>query len=104
VKAKEGNLPVRSESTRETIAQHLRQAPLTARELSERVRIPEREVAGHLDHLARSARARGEELVVTPARCLGCDFVFEGRDRLTKPGKCPKCRATRIAPPMFALR
>jgi predicted Zn-ribbon and HTH transcriptional regulator len=95
--------PERTETVREAIAAELRGAPVTARELSERVGIPEREVGDHLEHLARSARGRGEHLVVEPPRCLACGFAFEGRDRPEKPGKCPSCRATRIAPPRFSL-
>jgi predicted Zn-ribbon and HTH transcriptional regulator len=94
----------RGETVRAAIAAELRREALTARELSERIHIAEREVAGHLEHLARSARAQGERLEITPARCLGCDFQFEGRDRLTRPGRCPQCRATRITPPRFMLR
>jgi predicted Zn-ribbon and HTH transcriptional regulator len=95
--------PERTETVRDAIAAELRGQPLTARELSERVRIPEREVADHLDHLARSARGRGERLVVAPPRCLACGFAFDVRERFTRPGKCPSCRATRIAPPRFSL-
>ena len=95
--------PSRTETVREAIAAELRGGPVTARELSERVHLPEREVADHLEHLARSARGRGERLVVEPPRCLGCGFVFEGRDRPGKPGKCPACRATRIVPARFSL-
>jgi predicted Zn-ribbon and HTH transcriptional regulator len=94
--------PARSETVRESIRAALREATLTARELSERVRLSEREVAGHLEHLAR-ARRDGERLVIDPARCLACGFTFTGRDRVTKPGRCPACRETRIAPPRFAL-
>jgi predicted Zn-ribbon and HTH transcriptional regulator len=97
------HVPERTETVRDAIAAELRGEPLTTHELSERVRIPEREVADHLEHLARSARGRGERLVVTPPRCLACGFVFEARDRLTRPGKCPSCRASRIAPPRFSL-
>jgi transcriptional regulator len=93
----------RTDTIREAIAAELRQGSLTARELSERVRISEREVAGHLEHLARSARSRGQRLEVAPARCLGCGFAFETRERPTKPGRCPSCRATRISPPRFTL-
>jgi predicted Zn-ribbon and HTH transcriptional regulator len=96
-------LSERTETVREAIAAELRGEPLTARELSERVRIPEREVAEHLEHLARSARGRGERLVVTPPCCVACGFAFQGRDRPGKPGKCPSCRATRIVPPRFSL-
>lgn len=93
----------RTETVRDAIAAELRREALTARELSERVRVSEREVVGHIEHLARSARGRGERLQVQPAHCLGCGFAFEGRDRVTKPGRCPSCRATRIAPPRFSL-
>jgi predicted Zn-ribbon and HTH transcriptional regulator len=46
-------------------------------------------------HLIRSARAAGREVMIEPARCRGCGFAF-GEDRLSKPGKCPVCRGTRI--------
>ena len=94
----------RTATIRAALAAELRGPELTARELSERVGVPEREVAGHLQHLERSARASGEKLAVAPPRCLGCGFVFESRDRLTRPGRCPSCRATRISPPRFSLR
>lgn len=97
------DLPERGETARESLAAALRGAPLTARELSERVRLSEREVIGHLEHLGRSARARGERLVIQPAACLGCGFAFEARERAGKPGRCPSCRATRISPPRFSL-
>jgi predicted Zn-ribbon and HTH transcriptional regulator len=95
--------PERNDTIRDAIATELRREALTARELSERVHVPEREVTEHVAHLARSARGRGERFVVVPSRCLGCGFTFEARDRLTRPGKCPSCRATRIAPPRFSL-
>ncbi len=46
-------------------------------------------------HAIRSARAAGHHVVVEPARCRTCGFVF-GEDRLSKPGKCPVCRGTRL--------
>ena len=79
----------------------LRQGPATARELSERAHVSEKEVRLHLQHLIRSARTRGEQVTIEPARCEGCGFVFEGRDRLGKPGRCPVCRGSHIRPPRF---
>jgi predicted Zn-ribbon and HTH transcriptional regulator len=95
--------PDRAETIREAIAAALREEPLSARDLSERLGIAEREVGPHLEHLGRSVRARGERLVLEPPRCLGCGFVFAERARPTKPGRCPECRATRIAPPRFSI-
>ena len=36
-----------------------------------------------------------------PAECLACGFAFRKRDRLTTPGRCPRCRAERIRPAEF---
>lgn len=96
--------PVESHATlRAALRETLRGGPLTARELSARVRIPEKQVAGHLEHLARSARAAGERLLLEPARCLDCGFVFRKRDRLTRPSRCPVCRGERLDAPRFSL-
>jgi predicted Zn-ribbon and HTH transcriptional regulator len=81
----------------------LGEGPLTARELSARVGISEKEVAGHLAHLARSLRQRGEQLRVEPPRCLACGFVFKERTRLDKPSRCPECKSERLAPSRFAI-
>lgn len=76
---------------------------LGVRELSQRAHVSEKEAAEHLAHLGLSATARGERLVIEPSRCLSCGFTFEDRTRTTRPGKCPQCRATRIAPPRFRI-
>ena len=76
----------------------------TARELSQKAGLAEKDVIHHLEHLSRSARGRGEKLVVEPSACLACEFVFRDRERLAKPGSCPKCGGTRIAPPRFLLQ
>jgi len=46
-------------------------------------------------HLIRSARAAGHKVTIEPARCRSCGFTF-GQDKLSKPGKCPMCRGTRL--------
>ena len=62
----------RGETVRASIAAALRRGALSAREISEQVRIAEREVADHLAHLERSAKAQGERLLIEPARCKAC--------------------------------
>jgi predicted Zn-ribbon and HTH transcriptional regulator len=59
-----------------------------------------------LRHVERTARGAGERLVVSPARCLACDFVFRARERrhLHAPGRCPQCRSERIADPTFRIQ
>jgi predicted Zn-ribbon and HTH transcriptional regulator len=77
--------------------------PLTAREVSARVGIGEKEVAEHLEHLARSLRHSADCLLVEPARCLACGFVFKERTRLRRPSKCPACKSQRLRPSRFQV-
>lgn len=56
-----------------------------------------------LQHMLRSAAARGDAIDLLPARCKACGFEF-GTDRLAKPGRCPSCKASRIQEAMIAIR
>lgn len=93
----------RHETVRRSIESALSDNALTARELSVLVSIREREVAAHLEHLARSLPTRGRRLVSEPARCAACDFEFEGRERASRPSRCPKCKSERIQPAAFRI-
>jgi hypothetical protein len=88
---------------RQRLEDALRGGPVTAKDLSRAVGIREHEVAGHLAHLARSLRARGERLAMTPPECLDCGFAFPGRERSTRPARCPRCRSRRITLPEFGV-
>jgi predicted Zn-ribbon and HTH transcriptional regulator len=74
------------------------------RDLSELVRVSERDLPNHLEHLSRTLRRRGERLVIEPAACRSCGYLFRSRARFKRPGRCPKCRRTHIAPARFRLR
>ena len=102
-KPRSNQLTERHTSIRSALKQVLSQGPFSARELSARVGISEKEVAGHLEHLARSLRQSGERLRVEPAECLACGFVFKERARLTKPSKCPRCRGQRLESSRFFI-
>jgi len=60
------------------------------------------DVEDDLRHALRSARAAGHAIVVEPARCKSCGFVFDD-DRLSKPGKCPDCHGTRLFEPQIRI-
>ena len=74
----------------------------SAKELSGLISISEKEIYDHLEHVRRSMH-RGGRLVVTPAECRKCGFVFSKRERLKKPGRCPVCRAESIREPLFSI-
>ena len=60
------------------------------------------DVEEDLRHALRSARAAGHQVTVIPARCRSCGFTFD-QQKLSKPGKCPACRGTRIYEPQIFI-
>jgi transcriptional regulator len=76
--------------------------PRTASSLARELGLDRRDMEDDLRHMIRSARASGHEVIVEPARCKGCGFVFE-EDRLLKPGRCPACRESRIYEPLIRV-
>ena len=60
------------------------------------------DVEDDLRHAIRSARAQGHHVLVIPARCKSCGFVF-GEDKLSKPSRCPACKGTRLFEPMLQI-
>ena len=60
------------------------------------------DVEDDLRHMIRSARAAGHDVIVEPARCRSCGFVF-GEEKLSKPGKCPQCRSTWLYEPQVRV-
>jgi hypothetical protein len=77
-----------------------RMLPLSEIARLERVRV--QDLADDLEHLRKSLRQAGMKLVVEPATCQKCEFVFT-KGRLVKPGRCPKCRSTWIDEPRVGV-
>lgn len=92
------------ETVRRAIGELILDHPLSAREISQRVHIRERDVYSHLEHIRLSLHTEGGHLEVIPAECRSCGFVFSKRDRLTPPGRCPLCRNESILEPLFGVR
>jgi hypothetical protein len=61
------------------------------------------DIADDLSHAIRSARAAGHQVEVIPSRCRSCGFTFDGQ-KLSKPGKCPSCKGTRLFEPQIWIR
>lgn len=95
--------PEESGTVRQQMRALLEEGPLTALEISSAIRRPEKEIAGHLEHLRKSLHSEGRRLVQVPAECRGCGFVFRKRERLQAPGRCPVCRGESISDPSFRL-
>ena len=102
--AKEPPVPVEQPATvRRQIVELLQLQTLSAKDLSQAVGLPEKQVYDHLEHIRRSCQQRSQ-LAIEPAVCKKCGFIFKKRQRFQKPGKCPVCRGQAIEEPRFFLR
>lgn len=104
-KPKEPFIPVeRHETIRQKIISVLEGQTLSAKDISADVMVSEKEVYEHLEHIQRTCNKRERNLIIIPAQCKKCGFVFRKRDRLKKPGKCPVCRSELIQEPLFSIK
>lgn len=72
--------------------------PRTASSLARELGLARRELEDDLRHMIRSARAAGHDVIVEPARCRACGYLF-GEEKLSKPGRCPACKSTWLFEP-----
>jgi len=86
---------------RQNMRQMLEQGPWSAQELASALLLTPGEVEGHLGHLKQSLKKR---LLVEPACCRDCGYLFARRTRLDAPGRCPVCRGQRIDGPWFRVK
>ena len=87
---------------RRQIVELLSRQPRSAFSLAGEMGLRRGEIEEDLQHALRSARAAGHRIVIVPARCKDCDFVF-GQDRVIKPGRCPSCKGSRLFEPLIGL-
>lgn len=95
--------PERLGTIRQEIISLLENNELNAKDISQLVRIPEKEVYDHLEHIQKSTSKSAHHLTVIPSQCRKCGFVFKKRERLKKPGRCPVCRNEQIQEPLFLI-
>jgi len=87
---------------RKHLIELLTSEPRSVSSLAREMGLRRGDVEDDVRHAIRSARAAGHDVVVVPARCRTCGFTF-GDDKLTKPGKCPACRGTRLFEPQIRV-
>jgi predicted Zn-ribbon and HTH transcriptional regulator len=95
--------PGSSSTIRQQLLLELESGAMNCRDLSQTLHQSEKEILDHLQHVRLSLRQQGKKLIITPSMCRKCNYVFEHRTRLGKPGKCPSCRHTGIEPPLFSI-
>ena len=76
--------------------------PMTVSEIARATVQSPGEVASDLEHLLLSLKHTEYKPIIEVATCKKCGFEF-GDDKLRKPSKCPKCKATWITEPRIHL-
>jgi predicted Zn-ribbon and HTH transcriptional regulator len=76
--------------------------PMTVTDISRFVEQTGKDTGEDLQHLLQSLKHTEYKPVIEPATCKKCGFEF-GPDKLRKPSKCPKCKATWITEPRIHL-
>jgi hypothetical protein len=94
----------RNATIRQALLAVLRAEELTARELSAKVSVTEREVVTHLEHLGHSLEHGSERLSVVPPCCAKCSYRFDARTRFSRPSRCPQCKSERVLAARFTIR
>jgi predicted Zn-ribbon and HTH transcriptional regulator len=92
------------QTVRQQIVALLSEEELTSLDLSQLVRIPEKEVADHLTHIHRSLHSQGKKLKVEPYHCMACGYQFKKRDRFNRPGRCPSCKGSHIRMALYRIK
>ena len=80
----------------------LQNAPASLHDLAVLLEVHPKELEYDLRHLLRSLKHMPYRAIITPARCRKCGFVFH-RDKLHRPGKCPRCHGTWISDPLISI-
>jgi predicted Zn-ribbon and HTH transcriptional regulator len=92
------------QTARQRIVELLTGSRLSSYQLAQLLGIPERQVEDHLQHVVKTvARDRDKRFVLEPSACQDCGFVFRERRRLTRPGRCPRCRSEGITAPRYGI-
>ena len=91
------------QTIRQQMIDLLSEEEMTDRDLSQALGIPEKDVYAHLSHIARSLGPRKQKLRITPIQCLSCGYVFRDRKRFSRPGRCPRCKDSRVQRPVYTI-
>jgi transcriptional regulator len=87
---------------RQEIEARMRVGDVTPESLARELRTSLKLIVEDMEHVRCSVRAP-ERVVVTPARCEDCGFVFRDRSRVSTPSRCPRCRSEAIASARFRI-
>ncbi|MCO4757350.1 MAG: hypothetical protein KC477_04975 [Oceanospirillaceae bacterium] len=76
--------------------------PMSIKELALLLDEHPKDIEDGLQHLQQSLRNLPYQMLIEPACCNKCDFLFQS-NKLHKPGRCPQCHGTWISEPLISI-
>ena len=89
-------------TTRERIAEALRERAATPSALAETFDITPGSALSHVEHVSRTLEGSDETLLVAPPAYRDCGFD-DFDDLLNRPSRCPRCKSEAIEEPAFRI-
>jgi len=89
-------------TTRQRIADRLRDTDLPASALAREFDVRVATALDHVEHVARSIDGTDEQLLVAPPRCRACGFE-DFDDPVNRPSRCPECKSEDLTDPTFTI-
>ena len=91
-----------SRTTRQRIADRLREDALAAGAIAREFEIRTSDALDHVEHISQSLDSTDEQLLVAPPTCQDCGFdAFD--DLVNRPSRCPECKSESIAEPAYRI-
>lgn len=92
------------ETTRQRLADALREEPQTPSELAVGLDLTPESVLRHAEHVSQSIDASDgdDRLLVAPPTCRDCGFD-DFDDLLNRPSRCPSCKSESVAEPTLTI-
>jgi transcriptional regulator len=87
---------------RQEITEVLRNGTASLQDIAVILGVNIKAVFEDIPHIEKSVRPQ-EKLVITPAECRRCGFIFKDRQKIRTPSRCPKCKNVRIKDPVFRI-
>jgi len=91
-----------SRTTRQRIADQLRDDALAAGAIAREFEIQTSDALDHVEHIARSLDSTDEQLLVAPPTCEQCGFD-DFDDLVNRPSRCPECKSETITEPAYRI-
>ena len=89
---------------REEVIEILENGPSSIKDLAVHFSVSIKVIETDLSHIQKSLhRDINKILLVKPAECISCKFIFKSNSKLRCPKKCPECHSERINPNLFKI-